>query len=351
MSNLIISKKDESFISLSGEAHILQELSDRFSFYADNYRFHPSYKMKKWDGKIRMLRRINNSTAELYYGLLDDVILFCNKHSYSYELAFDRYPESINQKDLEIFLSSLNISSRGQPIVLRDYQSKGFYDAIQNKRQLILSVTSSGKSAIIYSIMRYLNFNNLNGLIVVPNVSLINQIHNDFLDYSELNGWDVDYNVHKIYSGQEKYSEKPIHLSTWQSISAANRTSGNKNENKNSRNYDHGNSSPMNLQLYDYVIIDECLEPNTPIKMGNGEIKQIKNIKIGDTVITLNENTNILECNAVVKVHKNLSSEKMFKIIASGKELHITGNHKIFTKRGWVRVDELTLNDEIFLED
>jgi superfamily II DNA or RNA helicase len=37
---------------------------------------------------------------------------------------------------------------------------------------------------------------------------------NDFKDY----GWNADDHVHKIYSGKDKNTDKPIIISTWQSI-------------------------------------------------------------------------------------------------------------------------------------
>ena len=37
---------------------------------------------------------------------------------------------------------------------------------------------------------------------------------NDFNDY----GWNADDHVHKIYSGKDKNTDKPIIISTWQSI-------------------------------------------------------------------------------------------------------------------------------------
>jgi superfamily II DNA or RNA helicase len=51
-------------------------------------------------------------------------------------------------------------------------------------------------------------------LIIVPTISLVSQLASDFKDY----GFDSDKLVHKIFGGQEKDSNKPIIISTWQSI-------------------------------------------------------------------------------------------------------------------------------------
>ena len=56
------------------------------------------------------------------------------------------------------------------------------------------------------------------GLIVVPTVSLVEQLTSDFKDYSETNGWNVSDNIHKIYQGQDKDTTKFLTISTWQSL-------------------------------------------------------------------------------------------------------------------------------------
>jgi superfamily II DNA or RNA helicase len=55
-------------------------------------------------------------------------------------------------------------------------------------------------------------------LIIVPTVSLVEQLTIDFKDYSETNGWDVNAKIHKIYQGLEKDTDKFMTVSTWQSL-------------------------------------------------------------------------------------------------------------------------------------
>ena len=101
------------------------------------------------------------------------------------------------------------------------------------------------------------------------------------------------------------------------------------------------------LDKLDYVITDECLHPKTLILTPEGD-KEIRDIKVGDLVLSLNETTNEEEYKPVIEVHKNLPREKTFKIkLANGKILKITGNHQVLTQRGWVRVDKLTIDDEL----
>ena len=96
----------------------------------------------------------------------------------------------------------------------RDYQIDGVYDALRNNRKLLVSPTASGKSLMIYAIIRYFVENKKNTLIVVPTTSLVEQMYKDFADY----GWDVGSYCHKIYAGRERETDSQVIITTWQSI-------------------------------------------------------------------------------------------------------------------------------------
>jgi superfamily II DNA or RNA helicase len=219
MTDIIIEKKNESYIYIFGEQSTLQELSDIFTFYAEGYKFHPSYKAKYWDGKIRLLKQVSRNRSELYFGLIDQVISFCESRGYTYEIkGAINQSIKLDKKEIESFTSNLKLTSKGETIEPRDYQYKGFLDAVSRKRLLLLSPTSSGKSLIIYLICRYLIDSGNKGLILVPNISLVHQLYSDFEDYANAIDWNTGDYCHKIYQGQDKSSEKQINISTWQSL-------------------------------------------------------------------------------------------------------------------------------------
>ena len=60
--------------------------------------------------------------------------------------------------------------------------------------------------------MRYLNARKT--LIIVPTISLVSQLASDFADY----GFDSDVHIHRIFGGQDKFTDRPITISTWQSL-------------------------------------------------------------------------------------------------------------------------------------
>jgi len=212
MSHLIISKKNEVYLKIHAEPHIYYELSDQFTFDIPNAKFSPAYKKKYWDGKIRLF---NTQKGEIYVGLLDRIIQFCKDHTYTYEFTDSEYyglPFEVNEMiSLEGVKDYINAISKYKP---RDYQIEGVYDALRHNRKLLISPTASGKSLMIYSIVRYYVGNKKNILIVVPTTSLVEQMYKDFEDY----GWNVSSFCHKVYAGKERETDSQVIITTWQSI-------------------------------------------------------------------------------------------------------------------------------------
>jgi superfamily II DNA or RNA helicase len=212
MTDLIISKKNEIYLKVECEPHIKYELSDQFTFDVPGAKFMPQYRSKHWDGKIRLF---NVQTGEIYSGLLDKLILFCDNHNYKFELKNNKYYGLPGEVDDHISLEGVTDYMKSicahEP---RDYQIQGVFDALKYKRKLLLSPTASGKSLMIYSIVRYLVEKNLKILLVVPTTSLVEQMYKDFEDY----GWDSEKYCHKIYGGSDKNIDLPVTISTWQSI-------------------------------------------------------------------------------------------------------------------------------------
>ena len=207
VSDLILHKKDEAYIQFECDRNVAQELSDFFCFYVPGFQFTPAYKSRMWDGRIR-LADLRNFT--IYHGLVPYIETFCKERNYTLEIDSDvNSTENYSVVEAEQFISTLNI-----PLEVRDYQLKSFVHAVRNKRILLLSPTASGKSLIIYLILRHLQLENKKGLLIVPTTSLVEQMYKDFADY----GYDSDQYCHRQYSGKEKHSNKFLTITTWQSI-------------------------------------------------------------------------------------------------------------------------------------
>lgn len=213
MPDILIENYNGAFIKILAERSIMYELSSVFTFYVPNYKHMEKFKQGFWDGKIRLL---NINTQLIYAGLLKDIIDFCKIRNYTYEFIGDFSEESFSVKEADDFIKSLNLPEElhGMQFEIRDYQIKTFIDGVRKKRQLFLSPTSSGKSLMIYLLIRYyLLCSKYKILVVVPNTTLIHQLIDDFVEYGH------EKNLyHKIYQDQEKTSEKRVFVSTWQSI-------------------------------------------------------------------------------------------------------------------------------------
>ncbi len=177
---IILHKKNEAFIQFECEKSTAQELSDFFTFFVPGFQFTPAYKNRLWDGKIRLADLRNNS---IYHGLVPYIEKFCAERNYNLEVSDDiKLTHEYSGVEASKFVSSLNL-----PHELREYQWKSFLQAVRNKRQLILSPTASGKSLIIYLIVRWLQESDFKrGLLIVPTTSLVEQMYSDFASYGSL---------------------------------------------------------------------------------------------------------------------------------------------------------------------
>ena len=214
MSDLTISKKDEVYAKVTCEKHITKELSEYFTFFVPGYQFVPAYRNRIWDGKIRMF---NLQTNQIYLGLLPYIEAFCNERSYTFDYGNPRpdIEDEYSVYHAKKFIGDLNIHARGEPIEIREHQLDAYIHAMQKRRALLVSPTASGKSLIIYLIFRQLRqYQNLKGLIIVPTTSLVEQLYSDFGDYNDGEMTEV----HRIYQGKEKNTDKPLAISTWQSL-------------------------------------------------------------------------------------------------------------------------------------
>ena len=214
MSDYKVQLKDHSMMYIDCERGHAQELSEYFSFYVPGYKFMPSYRNKVWDGKIRLYNSITN---ELNAGLFHYLRKFCSERNYTYEIEESDYgsPTDKNTLDQESFNEFVKKSNL--PFPLRDYQYDAVIRGLISNRAILLSPTGSGKSFIIYLIMKYwLEMVNEHDkvLIIVPTTSLVEQMYADFKDYN----MDVEGSCHRIYSGKDKNTHKRVIISTWQSI-------------------------------------------------------------------------------------------------------------------------------------
>ena len=176
-----VSKINEVHLKVETEPSIARELADYFTFEVPGHRFMPAYKNKIWDGKIRLF---STATGKIYVGLLEYLKKFCDRNDI--EINIEEGVEDVKEigrQVVEGFVKSLKPKSKGKSIKLRDYQIDAIEYALKSHRGLLVSPTASGKSLIIYSLVRYYKMMGLKTLILVPTTSLVEQMYSDFEDY------------------------------------------------------------------------------------------------------------------------------------------------------------------------
>lgn len=208
---------DNIHVRVVAERATMMHMGEHFSRHPKGYMFQPQYRSGMWDGKIRFL---HVATGLIYAGLIRDILEFCKESGYRVEV--DPSVMSLFQYKVDMaYFNELKLSAHGEEIAFRDYQIKTIETALKQKRRLIQSPTSSGKSSMIYGITRYLLDNELEEgervLVIVPTISLVNQLRADFRDYSTLNGFDVD-GMMACSTDKKVDDSRPILVSTWQSI-------------------------------------------------------------------------------------------------------------------------------------
>lgn len=213
---ITIEKTNEVNLRVFADESIEYDLSQFFTFEVPGARFTPAFRARIWDGKIRMY---DMHRKTLYVGLLDYLIKFAERNDLEIEYKNDVISKTIvTASEVETYTNDLNLHGKGNKIEVRDYQLDAITQGIYNNRFILLSPTGSGKSLIIYALMRWHLDNDRKCLIVVPTTSLVEQLYSDFEDYSSANGWLTADNCQKLYSGFSKDFTKEVLLTTWQSI-------------------------------------------------------------------------------------------------------------------------------------
>ena len=219
METIRIRKLSHANLHLECDHGVAAEIREFFTFEVPGARYMPAFKRKVWDGKIRLF---DVNSGELPAGLIQHLVKFCDNNNYKIEPIKTKYglPYERNEvkgKDLIEFVEGLEL-----PFKIREYQFIGIMEALKRKRGILISPTGSGKSLIIYVLVKYWLQRLTNGvnypkggrvLVIVPTTGLVEQMYGDFKSYGQ-----NEAGMHRIYSGKDKNFEASICISTWQSI-------------------------------------------------------------------------------------------------------------------------------------
>ena len=170
---------DSVHVRVRADPSILYELAERFTFKAENYKFHPAYKTRRWDGNISLVNRL---TGLVYAGLAHQIKKFCDSNEYTFTFDEQLVYDNVSLEEVREHIESLNLPDW---LDTRDYQIESVAKCLRTRRRTLISPTSSGKSLMIYLLhMWYANrLDCAKSLLIVPNVGLVGQFESDLRSY------------------------------------------------------------------------------------------------------------------------------------------------------------------------
>ena len=143
-----LEKLNEAYLRIKCDSSVGRELSEFFTFEVPGAKFMPSVRKRIWDGKIRLF---SPGTGKIYFGLLPYVKEFLKEQGYKAIYDADFSKRNLDKSITAKFVRSL----QRKKFKARDYQIDAIHNILEHDRGLILSPTGSGKSFIIYALVRY----------------------------------------------------------------------------------------------------------------------------------------------------------------------------------------------------
>jgi hypothetical protein len=303
------------------------------------HKFHPLVKMGVWDGNMTFFKN-----GRINLGLWKEAMRGCKEIEMPFVLE--------NKLDFPI---NRDVTLEGEwvPFMPYEHQIEAAYKILKNRYCMAEVATSGGKSLIISIVMFYTLKNieeDAKFLIIVPSITLVTQFYDNIVEYN--------YGINNLLEMRDKNTtelstgHEPCTVRVEEVMSDRPRKfSGTENPNVYIGTYQSLEKWPKEFfEKFHTVITDECLHPDSPVHMADGNFKKISEIKIGDYVKTINETTKEIENKMVEYVYENLSIKNdMYEIeMEDGRIIKITGNHKVYTSDFiWKKVEDLTECDEI----
>jgi len=166
---------------------------------------------------------------EAWIGELDYLVSNLKKYKMQYKIMFD-YIKDINKKTFMSYINSIKLKYNP-----RNYQLQCIYDVLKYHYVTGESITGTGKSLIISILAKIMIDKKYRVLIIVPKVSLVEQMYNDMINYF---GESFSKNMQKINGDYyDKMFRSNIIISTWQTLQ---------------------NKADESFLIFDCVVADEC---------------------------------------------------------------------------------------------
>lgn len=214
--------KDEVNIKLEGlPLEARKKLANNFKYEVGYARYHPAYKLGRWDGTVSLFGLGGNgylSQLETILKILgtldidvDEVEDLRHHHDLKFEPVTERY-----WADKGVVWPAGHPEA-GKPILLRDYQIDAINKFLEVPQALQEIATGAGKT-ITTATLSHVCEKIGRTITIVPNKSLVEQTEEDFINV----GLDVG-----VYYGDRKDLNKTHTICTWQSLNVLDKKSKN----------------------------------------------------------------------------------------------------------------------------
>lgn len=183
----------------------------------------PHYTIIRENAYVNMYDKDNKT---LKSGLLKELTTFLKEENIEFDVdtkLLKRYKKVLDLDKCLSFMKSLTIRNEDKEIIEPyDFQYNGVLELLRLPQRLCLSVTSSGKSLIMYMLLRVmLQFTSVKKiLILVPRVMLIKQLYDDWDDYSfgDLSYINEETVLKYSTSSKKNNFDKSIHICNFQGL-------------------------------------------------------------------------------------------------------------------------------------
>jgi superfamily II DNA or RNA helicase len=214
--------RDEVNIKIEGlPIEIRRKLSNNFKYEIPYAKYHPAYKLGRWDGQTTLFGMGGNG----YINQLPRILEILQNSGYDVSEVEDQRQEANIKfnKVTETYWADQGKTwpkghpQAGQPIMLRDYQVDTVNRFLENPQALQEVATGAGKT-ITTATLAQLCEPIGRTITIVPNKSLVEQTEEDFVNV----GLDVG-----VYYGDRKDLYKTHTICTWQSLNILDKKSKN----------------------------------------------------------------------------------------------------------------------------
>jgi organic radical activating enzyme len=90
-----------------------------------------------------------------------------------------------------------------------------------------------------------------------------------------------------------------------------------------------------------------CICENTNIILSNETEKKIENLEKDDELLAFDEIKKIPTNTIINKIFQGETQELYELELEDGNNIRITGEHLIFTQKGWIKIKDLQITDEV----